>query len=141
MTTLIGDEPQGPIRLGQPQHGLCHVRADAAAHPRRPHDRVSGDVYRVLAGELRLSVRIDRTRGITFDVRRRFGAVEHVVGREDDDERAACVRGIHDHAHTLGVHLHCVFEFGFTPIDGCERGAVHDRVRRRGRDVLLHRVT
>lgn len=136
---LVPNNPYNGLRLTQPQHRSNEVAAIGAVKPRASEhgrQRMRGQ-NSSFTGELRGAVDIQRRGNVTFVIRIRFRAVEHIVGREMDEWNVHLPRDICQRRRAIAVdaeHLRC-FRFGL--IDRRVSGRIDDCRRRDRRDELI----
>ena len=146
-----------PVNVGQPTWSSTTVSASRSSASRSivatklpPWRPNSHDVRTIawepgaasrdgeLARELRAAVGAERAGGRRLAVRLARGAVEHVVGRDLDDERARRARRGGDVAGAGAVDRGGGRLVGLGAVDVGPGGAVDDGVRPRGGDRGLH---
>jgi hypothetical protein len=115
---LVGDDLQGIALGGQTQHGLGEIGAVRAKHPARAKDQVirPARLQGLLTCQLGLAINALRVGRISFHVSAGFVAVENVVGRVMNDQRAKTRRFLAEHARRDGVDRLRQCRLGFSPV-------------------------
>ena len=130
---LVGHDGDLVALRAEREHRVDEVAAAGAEQPRRAHDRVRGvgRATRALARELRRAVDAERADGVGLEPRLALGAVEDVVGRDVDDQRADLAAAAGDVARARAVDRLGGRAVGLRAVDVGVGRAVDDGVRAR----------
>jgi hypothetical protein len=135
-------DPGDGIAGAEPRDLSAQIVVAAPVHEPGPHDHVlpNGGPDELLPEQLRAAVGADRSRRVGFVVRRALLAVEHVVGRDVEEDRPGGAGGERERLRPERVVAERPVGVGLVRVDLRERSEVQHHVGLDLRDRRHRRV-
>ncbi|CAB4889020.1 unannotated protein [freshwater metagenome] len=124
-------------------HGLDHVVAVQATHPRRPHNCDTRTVSERLkfASQFGASIHTLRVGSIGFNIWFDFCAVKNIISTDVHKMCANRIAGFGYPTDRCPIDQHCGIGIVFTRINSSKGCAVNDRIRVNRHQCFVHRIT